>query len=576
MADLRQTLLRLQKQNYLRKLREVNRTLEAAPHVARYGSRYHQALRTYREVVDPETLLRQVLRADIVFQGDYHTLRHSQKAILTLLEKVAPQRDIVLCLEMFHSADQKHVDAYQAGTIDEKTLHRRIRYAKTWAYNWNPWKSILEFCRRAELPVLGLNCVPQTPDNSLQERDEHAAQIVGRAHLANPGKLIWVVDGDYHMAPGHLPGEVKNRLMPLGVSPETVTLYQNVESLFWKMAAEGHEEAGVLRIQDDSFCLMNTLPSTKLQSYLDWLEAAEEGHFQVKGHWAELSGENYYHQVRAIARDLDALFDFGLTEEPFERLTVYSSRNLHFVEVLDRHPVVRREWRRIEEKIRRGEGFLLEIEEPGKAPEYVIYLQDASINQAAEETTHFLNAVLRGGGGAATGSAMDRFYREAMTEALGFFGSKAINEKRRVVSDWSLRFFLGSVRKQKITQRDKDKTVQVAQLLLAHHQWERRGAGEQAYRNRFEQEVYRARSNLPHVLATQLGYMLGNRMYYAVKKGYLPLAQVRQFFFNSWSEPGSAFRAYLDTSERLARLRMRKGPHALEPWGEHAGKPAQA
>jgi uncharacterized iron-regulated protein len=237
MADLRQTLLRLQKQNYLRKLREVNLTLESSPHVARYGKVYQRAVRNYQEVCSSEEMLLQVIRSDIVFQGDYHTLRHSQKSILTLLEKVSQERDIVLCLEMFHSTDQKHIDAFQKGLLEEKKFLKRIRYAQTWAYNWNPWKAILDFCRKAEIPVLGLNCSPLEPETSLEQRDIHAAQKVGQAHLAHPGKLIWVVDGDYHMAPSHLPLQVKERLEPLGISPITVTLYQNSEALFWTSSA---------------------------------------------------------------------------------------------------------------------------------------------------------------------------------------------------------------------------------------------------------------------------------------------------------------------------------------------------
>jgi hypothetical protein len=170
---------------------------------------------------------------------------------------------------------------------------------------------------------------------------------------------------------------------------------------------------------------------------------------------------------------------------------------------------------------------------------------------------------------------MDRFYREAMTEALGFFGSKAINERRKVVSDWSLRYFLGTLRKQKVSDRDKAKTVQVAKLLLTHHQLERRGAGLQAFLNRFDRDVYRTRTSLAHTLATQLGYMLGNKLYYAVKKGYIPLSHIRQLFYQSWRDPGVAFQDYKDLSERLARLRSRKGANALEPRGERPSKSAQ-
>ena len=40
---------------------------------------------------------------------------------------------------------------------------------------------------------------------SLKKRDQYSARIVAKAFLRNPGKLIYVVDGDLHIAPDHLP-----------------------------------------------------------------------------------------------------------------------------------------------------------------------------------------------------------------------------------------------------------------------------------------------------------------------------------------------------------------------------------
>jgi hypothetical protein len=69
--------------------------------------------------------------------------------------------------------------------------------------------------------------------------------------------------------------------------------------------------------------------------------------------------------------------------------------------------------------------------------------------------------------------------------------------------------------------------------------------------------------------------MLGNKLYGAVKKGYIPLSHIRQLFYQSWRDPGVAFQDYKDLSERLARLRSRKGANALEPRGERPSKSAQ-
>jgi hypothetical protein len=338
-------------------------------------------------------------------------------------------------------------------------------------------------------------------------------------------------------------------------------LYQNEETLYWKLAEAGQEEAGVVQVAEDAFCLLNTVPTTKLQSYLDWLNYAEEGYSPVRGNWAELSGEDYLAQIRHIVKDLDQVLGLGFPEARLSRLTVYSSRNLDFAEVLDRHPAVKSELPRIQSKIRRGEGFLLEIQD-AEEPAYVIYLQDASVNQAAEEATHYLNAVLRGPL-AARLAPLDRFYREALTEALGFFGSKMINERRKVVSEWALRKFLGKARKEGSVSRERALTVRVGRFLLQHHYLEKRTATLTAYRRKFE-DVYATRGAIPHMAATQLGYMMGSKLFYAVKKGYLPLSLIRGLFHESFEKPGEAFATYLDLSRRIQRLHADFGRGSLE------------
>ncbi len=560
-TGLRRQLLRIQKESYRRKLREARLTLEASPAVTRYGREYQRSVRSYSAISSWPEVMRKVAAADVIYHGDYHPLRHSQRCILAMLQEASEKRSLVLCLEMFHGADQKWVDLYMAGEMEEKDFLRRIRYAEKWTYNWNPWKRILDFCRERRVPVLGINFETGNPETSLAERDAYSARVIGQALIRHTGSLVYVVDGDFHVAPGHLPAEVAKRVAPLGLNPGKVILHQNAENLYWKLAKEGHEEAEVLQIGEDSFCLMNTMPTTKLQAYLDWLHYAEEGEYRVRGNWAELSGEDYLAQIHSIVKDLDRLMGFGFPQEKLSRLTVYSNRNLDFAQVIALHPAIKTELPRIEGKIHRGEGFLLEIQDSGE-PAYVIYLQAANINQAAEEATHFVNCVLRGPLSRSLSSA-DRFYREAMTEALGFFGSKMINERRKAVSEWSLRNFLGQARKDEGGGRDRARMARVGRFLLQHHHLERREAAFGVFRRKFG-PLFAARGGLPHAAATQLGYMLGSKLFYAVKKGYLPLVLIRDLFRRSFEHPGEAFGVYMDLSRRLQRLHTDHGRASLE------------
>jgi hypothetical protein len=558
MSQLRAQLLRLQRDNYEKNLRQVKRSLGSNPAVARYGRDYHRYLKTYQGISSKAELLRRVLASDVIYHGDYHTLRHSQRSILAMLQEIAGRKPIILCLEMFHGKDQKWVDMFMAGEVDETLFLKKIHYARKWAYNWNPWRHILNFCREHGIPVLGINREVDDPERSLVERDIYSAQIIGQAMIRHPGALIYVVDGDYHISPNHLPKEVDTRLAPLGLTPHRTIVYQNAENLYWKLAEARKEEADVLQISTDSFCLMNTVPATKLQSYLDWLEYAEDGYFPVKGNWAELSGENYFAQLQGIIQNIDSLFQFRFPMESLDRLTVYSSRNLDFTEVIQGTPELRGHMRRIKHKIRRNEGFLLEYRE-GRADSYIIYLPNASINQAAEEATHFMHAILRGPLTAPL-SGFDWFYANVLTEALGFFGSKLINEKRKAPTESALRVFLGRV-KQGLDMPNGAETARVARLMLQHLHLEKHSPRpgerrrEMEFRRKFD-AIFSDRTALPQIFSTQMGYMLGNRLYYAVKKGSIPLKEVRALFFEKFTSPGEAFATYAAFVSRLKDLRM--------------------
>ncbi len=559
---LRRQILGIQKKNYARSAKLVRESLVTSPELKAYGAEYHRALRKYESVSNKSELIKRILGSDIVYHGDYHTLWQSQRSVLAVLQEVADKRKLVLCLEVFHGSDQKYLDLYLEGKLEEGAFLKKIDYIRKWNYNWNPWRDILAFCRKQGIHVLGINSKHEDDGRMLSERDVYSAQIIGRALIKNPGALLYVVDGDFHVCPRHLPREVQTRLKPLGVYPKHLIIYQNSEYLYWKLAEAGLEEAAVLQISADSFCLMNTVPADKLQSYLHWLECAEEGYPSVKGGWAELSGENYLRMVQSIVRDLDSLMRFDFPMESLEKLTVFSSRQLALSDVVQGTPELKGSWSRIKDKIQRDEAFLLEYGGGGEAS-YLIYLPHSDIDMAAEEAAHFMNCVLRGRNVDRV-QGFDAFYANLITEMLGFFGSKLINEKRKAPTESALRQFLGQVRQGMRPDAGKE-TLEVARLLLQHLYLDRGARDEGAYRRKFG-SCYNANSSLPLILSTQLGYILGNKAFYAVKKGYLPLDEVRKLFYQKMGTRGEAFAIFQRLNRDLRTFRNSPSPE-IQPLG---------
>jgi hypothetical protein len=128
-----------------------------------------------------------------------------------------------------------------------------------------------------------------------------------------------------------------------------------------------------------------------------------------------------------------------------------------------------------------------------------------------------------------------------------------INEKRKSPTESSLRLFLGKV-KQGLESPNQEETAKVARLILQHMHLEKRSSREMDFRKKFA-AVFADRTAMPQIFSTQLGYMLGNRLYYAVKKGLIPLKDVRALFYENFSHPGLAFSAYARFVQQLKRIR---------------------
>ncbi len=553
MTRLREQLIQIQKSNYHKNVMLVRESLGHEPGLATYREEYLRYLRDYEAISNKTDLISKALAADVVFHGDYHTLAQSQRSVLRILRELVGKRDIVLCLEMFHGSDQKHVDGFMSGELSENAFLDKIDYAKKWPYHWNNWSPIISLCRDNKIPILGINS--ETNDTkgikSLRERDAYSAQIISKAFLRNPGKLIYVVDGDLHIAPNHLPKNVEQLLGLLDEPVKLFIIFQNAESLYWKLCSQGLEEADVLRIRENMYCVMNTMPANKIQSYLNWLEYSEDAYFPVHKDWDGNDFEGRGTMVHDMVATLASIFKLELPSDALEKLTIYYPDDLYFMERLHKTPELKGQLRLVKDKIKRGEGFLLEYEQSGEN-KYLIYLANSNINMAAEESCHFLNAVLRGTLRTPL-SPLDYFYRNVITECLGFFGSKFLNEKRKAQTENSIRRFLGKVKRGDLKGADQE-TIQVARYILQHFYMQRKTNEPAEFIKKFRAQ-YKSRSAISRMFSTQLGYMLGNKLYYAVKRGKFSMQRIREIFQDPFDKPIKAFDCYLEVSDRVKKVK---------------------
>lgn len=553
MTKFREQLIRIHKKIYRQNVRLVRESLGHDPGLKIYARDYSRSLKTYAEISNKTELIKKVLAADVIFHGDYHTLKQSQLSVLRILREITGKKGIILCLEMFHGSDQKHIDRFLAGELSENVFLEKIGYAQKWPFRWRNWRPIVYFCLENKIPILGINVEFDELKGieSLRQRDQYSARIIAKTFIRNPGKLIYVVDGDYHVTPNHLPKDFEYLVGLLGETAKTLIIFQNVENLYWKLCSQGLEESNVLKIRENIYCIMNTMPANKIQSYLNWLDYSKDAYFPVHPEWEDDAYEDRGAMVHEMVTTLAAILDLKLPQDALEKLTIYYPSNLDFMEMVHSTSQFRGQLRLIRGKIKKGEGFLLEYEDAGERA-YLIYLANSNINMAAEEASHFLNALHRGPPEASI-SAFDSFYRNVITECLGFFGSKFINEKRRSHTENSLRRLLGQVKRGELKRIDPE-ILQVARYILQHFYLQRKTSDAAEFIDKFFLQ-YNSRSAASRMFSTQMGYMLGNKLYYAVKRGKFSIKRVQEYFCDPFDKPQQAFNCCLETSERLKKVK---------------------
>jgi len=553
MTKLRDQLIRIQKKNYRRNLNLVRESSGYNLGIKIYEKEYLRYLKSYEEISNKTELIQKVLTADLVYHGDYHTLKQSQHSVLRILREIKGKRDIILCLEMFHGRDQKYIDRFMAGELSEKLFLEAIDYTRKWPFHWGNWSPIISFCRDNQIPTLGINAEMDDVKGikRLRKRDQYSARVIAKVLIKNPGKLIYIVDGDYHIAPNHLPKNVEQLLTLLDESAKTLIIFQNAENLYWKLCKRKLEESDVLKINNYKYCVMNTMPANKIQSYLNWLEYSKDAYFPVHQDWENDAFEDRGGMVNEMVTSLATILNLDFPLDALEKLTIYYPSDLDFMEFVHSTPEFKGRLRLIRSKIKKEEGFLLEYEVSGENA-YLIYLANSNINMAAEEATHFLNVVLRGPLKKPL-SAFDRFYRDVITECLGFFGSKFINEKRKSHSEHSIRMVLGQIKRGELKHTNQD-ILQVARYILQHFYLQRQTSEAKEFINKFFLQ-YNSQSANTRMFSTQLGYILGNKLYYALKSGKFSLKRVQGYFRDSLDEPTEAFNCYLEISNRVKKVK---------------------
>jgi hypothetical protein len=541
-------LIAIQQRIVDRLKREIESSLgRLSPSVEIYYDEYFRELSSYERVASKHELVEACAAADIVYCGDYHTLRQSQQTAQKLIwELLLAGRDVTVAVEMVGTRHQHELDRYIAGQLTDEQFLAAIDYGNTWDFHWDPYRRLLGLCRREGLRVLALNSDPAESATRVLERDHHAAEVIVAATLARPGSVVFALTGDLHVARDHLPLIVDSMLQTRGESRRRVVVHQNAEPIYWKLAAEGRErEADVVKLADDCWCVLSATPLVKLQSYLNWEQNHAELCAFTHPEWRCADGEpDYSEQMQELVSTIAGFL--GIEEDGLDDFSIYTTGDLDFLDKLANDERFNaREIAEIKRQVRASESYFIPRAN-------IIYLADLSTHRAAEEAAHFINTICGGFDGAKR-TAEDAFYYRAVKEALGFFGSRIIDHKRYCMSFQDFRDFLVANRGRRL-DAEGDAVREIGRLALKHREaeegWLRTG------RLVGVSHLCERPAPVANGLVHALGYILGDKLYNALVAGDVDKRFVRALFYDELP-PESAKERYLALVKKLDAVEHR-------------------
>lgn len=487
-----------------------------------YEARYDTALPTTSTPVPLDTLFESLSSRSVVLVGDFHTLRQSRRSFLRLLRRTESRSKLLIGLEYIEARHQKLIDDYLASRLELDALAESLHWdADPLMGGWDSYVPIFEWARSANAKIVGLDPSRQSPKHqSLHYRDQFAARMLKRAIKDTSPQQTFVLIGEMHLCPEHLP----NALNEAGIdSSELLTIYQHCDPLYFDLQARNLEHGTeVSQLNESTFYLINTSPIVSQLSFLTWLEAEDV-------HANENSPEEKF---IAAGQLIDSSFSLGAAES-LEQADIFSVTALDRIEkVLRKHDN--------EALVRELHRHILNADSYVIPQEGLVYLASPSINHASEEATHWLRYACSGS--QTPISKRDAFYHRALEEAIGFFGSKMVNPRRKCLR--------ADTCEQIAKSRSREFSSELKTLARAAYAHERLLRGEKPRGFKISRFDFRLFDQLAHII----GYQLGERIYHGFREQILSKMDIRDLFFADLSPENEATRVYIKLYFSLLKI----------------------
>jgi hypothetical protein len=402
----------------------------------KYLREFNEAFGTYESLLDCQQVQNVLHSADVILIGDYHALPAAQRYAASLIEQraLAGNRRVVLGVETIFARDQHILEEWWRREIDESELRQRIRFDLDWGYDWAPFHELLVTARDHGEAIYGLDCMPRDNLRKIGARDRHAAVKLAEIRERHPNAVMFVLFGESHLAPGHLP-RVLRKEMP---GARIVTVLQNIDALYWHAAGERVDKVEAVRVNDDVLCVFNATPLEKYESYRLFLDQ-----------WSRCDrGPDFaptiYNLIDSLASflEINRYSPHNSTQPKFlvDMLPEVhgNSSDAMLRRLLSRKGIGGQQLETMLASVQeRGSGYFSEVN--------AFCIREFQMMHAAEDAARFLHQACRGlprrldgqgsTGNGAQGSASsaltaDTFYTRVIEHAVAYFGSRVLYPSR--------------------------------------------------------------------------------------------------------------------------------------------------
>lgn len=465
--------------------------------LAVYEKEYHQTLNKKWRPSSKEELLESLLEHRLVFVGDFHAIRQSQKSHLRILRSLLGQKELVLAVECFQSKHQAIINSYFNGKMETARFLKKINWQESWGFPWENYRVLFDFVKQHRIPVYALNLdSPSRTHEVLKKRDRHAAQTIKKIRQEHPRATIVATYGDLHLADGHLPSLLREPF---------VRIFQNYEKLYYQLAKRGLEsKIDVMKSAPNDYCILNTAPWVKWQSYIMYLEqnldfldgddeVADPEYTDHVARWVELLATELELKVSS-----DKLATYTLDDESLYSLIeeTYSKKQMR--------PIV--------DRLKRADTFYLPSLQAG-------ILGEPSVNHAAHLAAEYVHAQ-KSKRGDVDSSQKNQFIQAIWIEALAYFGTKLINPNRKSDTFADLQ--------RNLLETHSEFSREALLIALGQKFYEQSGRFKKVKK---KSTVLRPRHKSSfQVAAKLLGSMLGEKMYNGYRLGKVKKTRARLWY----------------------------------------------